>query len=162
MKKDTYQVWKKENELNKKLNRITELKSHGNGNATIAYELGVCENTFVALRKRYKDIEEAYQKGKAKCISTMMECLYQKAIGEHITDEVQHIEQTSTGTKKKIDKYIKQMPRDFTSIKYILLLTGGKEYSDKKYELDIKEKRLEESKDEWSNLDNNGNSNKED
>ena len=104
MRKDNYQVWKKEGTLKSKLKLIKDLASRSCGMGIIASELGIAESTLYALRKKYKDVDTAYEDGRNLLKKSLLEKMYERAMGFTITNEDQIIEQTPTGTKKKIIK----------------------------------------------------------
>ncbi len=56
MRKDNYQVWKKEGTLKSKLKLIKDLASRSCTMGIIASELGIAESTLYALRKTKESI----------------------------------------------------------------------------------------------------------
>ena len=64
MRKDNYQKWKTDVTLEYKLKLIKELASRSCGMGVIASELGMAENSLYALRKKYKDVDIAYEDGR--------------------------------------------------------------------------------------------------
>jgi len=81
--------------------------------------------------------------------------MFERAMGFTITNEDQIIEQTPTGTKKKIIKQTRTILGDMSIARYLLIINFGKEYSEKKYELELSEQKvLEKQKEnEWSPLE---------
>jgi hypothetical protein len=53
------------------------------------------------------------------------------------------IEETKTGTKKRITKFKKQSLPDIAAIKYLLITKFGIDYNEKKAEIELMAKRLE-------------------
>jgi chromosome segregation and condensation protein ScpB len=163
MTKDIYKKWEINNELESKIKKIYELTSKGVSLAKLARYLDISENTLTKLKKNHSDINEAYVSGKVEYESLLVGSLTKRALGFQVTDEDQYIEQTSTGTKKRIVKKIRNILPEPSVARYLLIINFGKEYSERKYELELKEKTLDSKNDEWTNIkDLDGNSNKED
>lgn len=153
MRKDNYQEWKEKNELNSKLETIKKLAGSGVSINVIADKLGISRRTFISLKNKYKVIEEAYETGKETFKGNLIEAMVKRALGFKITDEDQYIEETSRGTRKRIVKHIKEMPPDIAAMKYLLVTHFGRKFSEKKYELELMEKRIEKGIEEWTNAD---------
>ncbi len=64
IRKDNYQKRKTDGTLESKLKLIKELTSRSCGMGVIASELGMAENSLYALRKKYKDVDKAYEDGR--------------------------------------------------------------------------------------------------
>lgn len=64
MRKDIYQIWKAQELVDSKLKLIKELAGRSCGIGVIASELGTAENTLYSLRKKYKDVDRAYEDGR--------------------------------------------------------------------------------------------------
>ena len=60
------------------------------------------------------------------------DAVYQRAIGFEYEETQTVIEETKTGTKKRITKYKKQSLPDIDAIKYLLITKFGIEYNEKK------------------------------
>ena len=114
----------------------------------IATELGIAENTLYSLRKKYKDVDKAYVDGRNLLQKSLLEKMYERAMGLTITNEDQIIEQTPTGTKKKIIKQTRTIIGDMGVARYLLIINFGKEFSEKKYELELSEQKVLENKGE--------------
>lgn len=153
MRKDNYQEWKEKNELTNKLDLIKKLAASGVSENGIADKLGICRRTLISLKSKHKDMNGAYESGKELFKGSLMEAMIKRALGFKITDEDQYIEETSRGTKKRIVKHIKEMPPDIVAIKYLLVTHFGREFSERKYELELMEKRIEKGIEEWTNAD---------
>lgn len=141
MRKDNYQTWKTDGVLQSKLKLIKELASRSCGMGVIASELGMSENTLYSLRKKYKDVEKAYEDGRNMLKKSLLEKMFERAMGFTITNEDQIIEQTPTGTKKKVIKQTRTILGDMGVARYLLIINFGKEYSEKKYELELSEQK---------------------
>jgi len=155
MRKDNYQTWKTDGVLQSKLKLIKELASRSCGMGVIATELGMSENTLYSLRKKYKDVEKAYEDGRNMLKKSLLEKMFERAMGFTITNEDQIIEQTPTGTKKKVIKQTRTILGDMGVARYLLIINFGKEYSEKKYELELSEqKALERQKEnDWKPME---------
>lgn len=142
MRKDIYQTWKSDGLVQSKLKLIKELASRSCGMGVIASELGMSESNLYTLRKRYKDIDQAYEDGRNLLKKSLLEKMFERAMGFTITNEDQIIEQTATGTKKKIIKQTRTILGDMGVARYLLIINFGKEYSEKKYELELTEQKV--------------------
>ncbi len=155
MRKDIYQSWKTEDLVSTKLKLIKDLASRSCGMNIIASELGVSESTFYVLRKKYKDVDKAYVDGRNQLQKSLLEKMYERAMGFTITNEDQIIEQTPTGTKKKIIKQTRTILGDMSVARYLLIINFGKEFSEKKYELELSERKTlnQQNENEWQPLE---------
>ena len=155
MRKDNYQTWKNDGVLQSKLKLIKELASRSCGMGVIATELGISENTLYSLRKKYKDVEKSYEDGRNLLKKSLLEKMFERAMGFTIVNEDQIIEQTPTGTKKKVIKQTRTILGDMGVARYLLIINFGKEYSEKKYELELSEQKvLERQKEnEWKPME---------
>ena len=142
MRKDNYQTWKNDGVLQSKLKLIKELASRSCGMGAIATELGVSENTLYSLRKKYNDVEKFYEDGRNMLKKSLLEKMFERAMGFTIVNEDQIIEQTPTGTKKKVIKQTRTILGDMGVARYLLIINFGKEYSEKKYELELSEQKV--------------------
>lgn len=142
MRKDNYQKWKTDGTLESKLKFIKELAGRSCGMGVIATELGISENTLYSLRKKYKDVEKSYEDGRNLLKKSLLEKMFERAMGFTIVNEDQIIEQTPTGTKKKVIKQTRTILGDMGVARYLLIINFGKEYSEKKYELELSEQKV--------------------
>lgn len=155
MRKDIYQLWKSDGVVSAKLKLIKDLASRSCGMGVIASELSIAENTLYALRKKYKDVDQAYVDGRNLLKKSLLEKMFERAMGLTITNEDQIIEQTPTGTKKKIIKQTRTILADMGVARYLLIINFGKDYSEKKYELELSEQKVIERQEEneWTPLE---------
>ena len=153
MRANTYQEWKKNNELKSKLDLIKQLASIGANVNKIADKLGICRRTFMSMKKKHKDIEEAYEDGMSMLEETAFETIVKLAFGFTYNEEDQHIVETARGTRKQIDKHVRYVKPDLSALKYMMVTKFGRQYSEKKYELELMEKRIEKGMEEWENAD---------
>ena len=155
MRKDIYQRWKADEILESKLKLIKELASRSCGMGVIASELGISESTLYSMRKRYKTVDRAYEDGRNLLKKSLLEKMFERAMGFTITNEDQIIEQTPTGTKKKIIKQTSTILGDMGVARYLLIINFGKDYSEKRYELELSERKAEikENNNKWTPLE---------
>lgn len=155
MRKDIYQTWKADGLIQSKLKLIKDLASRSCGMGVIASELGMSESTLYTLRKRYKDIDQAYEDGRNLLKKSLLEKMFERAMGFTITNEDQIIEQTPTGTKKKIIKQTRTILGDMGVARYLLIINFGIDYSEKKYEIELNEQKLAnaQKENEWKPLE---------
>ena len=155
MRKDIYQTWKIDGLVQTKLKLIKELASRSCGMGVIASQLEISESTLYAIRKKYKDVERAYEDGRNLLKKSLLEKMFERAMGFTITNEDQVIEQTPTGTKKKIIKQTRTILGDMGVCRYLLIINFGKEFSEKKHELELSERKAEikEKDSEWQPLE---------
>lgn len=155
MRKDIYQRWKADGTVQAKLKLIKDLASRSCGMGVIASQLGIAENTLYSMRKKYRSVDQAYLDGRNLLKKSLLEKMYERAMGLTITNEDQIIEQTPTGTKKKIIKQTRTILGDMSVARYLLIINFGKEYSEKKYELELSEQKVIErqKENEWTPLE---------
>ena len=142
MRKDNYQKWKTDGTLESKLKFIKELAVRSCRMGVIVSELGMAENSLYALRRKYKDVDKAYEDGRNLLKKSLLEKMFERAMGFTITNEDQIIEQTPTGTKKKVIKQTRTILGDMGVARYLLIINFGKEYNEKKYELELLEQKV--------------------
>jgi transposase-like protein len=154
VRRDKYQLWQSENIHESKLRLIKELASKGCGMNIIATQLDMCENTLYALRKKHKPVDLALTSGKDELEKNLLTKMYERAMGFTITDEDIFLEQTPTGTQKKVVKKLRHILADSAVLRYLLIIHFGKKYSEKKYELELSEKKQQdkENDNDWSPL----------
>lgn len=151
--KNIYQEWKSKNELKSKLELVKKLAGTGANEDMIAIALDISKRTFQSIKNKHADFKSAYEEGKERFKGMLMEAIVKRAVGFKSTDEDQYIEETARGTKKRIIKHIKEVPPDVSAAKYLLTIHFGREYSDKKLELELAEKKMEKLSEEWINGD---------
>jgi hypothetical protein len=144
--------WKREGVLDKHLRYIEERSSLLDSEYRIAMSLGVSKQTFITLKKKHKEIEDAINKGKEKLKNTVLSAIYKRAIGFEYVGEETGAEQSSGGVKKRLSRKPKYFPPDLESAKYILVVTFGRDFNPKKDELDIIEKKYKDGNEQWLKL----------
>ena len=153
MRKNIYLEWKSKDTLKDKLELIKKLASVGISEESIAESLDISLRTFQKMKSERNDVNLAYENGKNLLKDSMIGNIIKRANGGKTTDEDQYIEETPRGTRKRIIKHTKEHLPDISAAKFILAVYFGKEYSEKKFELDLAEKRLEKQNEEWINGD---------
>ena len=119
----------------------------------IATELGISLKTLQKLKNKHPDFAYAFKKGKSEMKENLIGAIYKKAMG-YDREETQTQAENYAGKKKqKIVKTTKHYPPDLNSAKYLLLINFGRDYSDKKEELELMEKRLESKDEEFFKMD---------
>jgi len=153
MRKNIYLEWKSRGVIKDKLELIKKLASVGISEDSIAESLGIAIRTFQKMKSDRSDVNLAYESGKNLLKDSMIANIIKRANGGKTIDEDQYIEETPRGTRKRIIKHTKEHLPDISAAKFILAIYFGKDYSDKKFELDLAEKRLEKQNEEWINGD---------
>ncbi len=148
---DTYERWKESGHLETKLKAISEMISKRATQKQISQYLGVTEKTLIKLRKVHPKLDNAFQYGDEELKQTLLDAMYQRAVGFDYEETQTIIEETKTGTKKRITKYKKKSLPEIAAIKYLLIIKFGLEYNDKKEEIELMNKRLEKGEELWSN-----------
>ena len=148
---DLYEKWEESGHLNAKLKAISEMVSKRATQRQVAEYLGITEKTIIKLRKVHPKLNEAFQYGDEELKQKLIDAVYQRAIGFEYEETQTVIEETKTGTMKRITKYKKQSLPDITAIKYLLITKFGIEYNEKKAEIELMAKRIENGEEEWVN-----------
>ena len=148
---DTYERWKESGNLETKLKAISEMTSKRATQRQVAEYLGVTEKTIIKLRKVHQRLDDAFQFGDEELKQNLIDAIYQRAIGFEYEETQTVIEETKTGTKKRITKFKKQSLPDITAIKYLLITKFGIEYNEKKAEIELMAKRIENGEEVWMN-----------
>jgi hypothetical protein len=147
---DSFEKWEKQGLLKEKLDLIEKLASKNINQVKIAKALGISEKTLQKLKNRHVDFARAFSKGESDMKDNLISAIYNKAIGFQ-KEETQTLIETYNGrSKKKVVKNKKYYPPDLSSAKYLLITKFGRNYNDKKDELDIMEKRIDERHEEWN------------
>ncbi len=157
---DTYERWEKSGHLESKLKVIAEMTSKRATQKQISEYLGITEKTVIKLRKKHPKLEEAFQYGDEELKKNLEDAMYRRAIGFEYEETQTIIEETKTGTKKRITKFKKQALPDITAIKYLLITKFGIDYNDKKAEIELMAKRIENGEEEWINEHSNEKNNR--
>ena len=148
---DLYEKWEASGHLDDKLKSISGMVSKRSTQRQVAEYLGITEKTIIKLRKVHPKLNNAFQYGDEELKHKLLDAVYRRAIGFEYEETQTVIEETKTGTKKRITKFKKQSLPDIAAIKYLLITKFGIEYNEKKAEIEIMAKRLEQGEEEWVN-----------
>jgi transposase len=148
---DYYEKWERDGILDKRLSEIKELVSKAVPQVEIAKILGMSEKTMYKLKNRYPKMNQAFIFGNDDLKYTLIDTLIKKAVGYEYEETQTTIEETKTGTKKKIVKYKKKAQPDMNAVRYLLIIKFGREYNDKKEEIDAMYERLKNREEKWTN-----------
>lgn len=146
---DIFETWKKNNVLEDKLNLITNLVGKRSTQLMISQQLGISSKTFITLRDKHKEIRDAIAKGEDMLLNNILDAIYKRAVGYETEDEVTTDEIVGDRKKQRIVKTKKVYPPDIDACKYLLMIKFGRDYSPKKFELEILEKKTAESVEFW-------------
>ena len=146
---DSFERWENQGTLKDKLRTIEDLVSKNVIQEKIATVLGISEKTLQKLKNKHVEFARAFAKGELDMKDNLIGAIYKKAMGfEH--EEIQTLIEDQNGrSKKKIVKTKKYYPPDLNSAKYLLVVRFGRSFNDRKDELDLMERRLNEKQDEW-------------
>ncbi len=148
---DYYERWERDGILNKRLKEIQDLVSKGVTQIEISRILGMSEKTLYKLKNRHPKMNQAFVFGNDDLKYTLIDTLIKKATGYEYEETQTTIEETKAGKKKKIVKYKKKAHPDMNAIRYLLIIKFGREFNDKKEEIDAMYERLRAREEKWSN-----------
>lgn len=149
MTKNIYQDWKDKNVLKEKLTLIEKLASNGVSEERIADILGISTRYNKKLKEKNKDFAEAHDRGRGNFKQSRIDNIIKVANGGRYTKKNTYIEETPRGITKRMVEIVEELPPNFGANKYLLTIYFGKEFSDRKFELDLAEKRIEKENEVW-------------
>jgi len=129
---DTYEHWEKSGHLDEKLKAIKEMVAKRATHRQVAEYLGISEKSIIKLRKAHPLLNDAFNYGNEELKKNLEDAIYRRAMGFEYEETQTIIEETKTGTKKRITKFKKQALPDITAIKYLLITKFGIDYNDGK------------------------------
>lgn len=149
-KEDTYQMWERTGVLKSKLDYIKAASATFYTQKDMCHDLGISEQTFIALKDKHPEIQQAISDGEALLLQDLFSALKTKAMGhkEKITSKTMR-KNPIGGTETKVTEDEKYYPPDFEVIKYILIMKFGKDFDPKKFMIEMMEKKNEPE--EWVN-----------
>lgn len=150
---DTYEKWVQQGIHKKKLKDIKDLVAKSVTQKKIAQLLGITEKTLIKLKKNHKEVQQAFIFGNDKLIDDAFGSIYKKAMGFKEPVKTINAEENKNGkgTKKnKVTITEKYFPPDLPSLKYLLIMKGGRQFNEKREELDLARERLRKEE-EWHN-----------
>jgi len=148
---DLYERWEQSGQLESKLSAIKEMISKRAHQKEVAEYLGISEKTLIKLKKVHPKINRAFEYGNEEMKDNIFDALLKRAVGYDYEETQTTLEETKTGTKKKIVKTKKHYPPDISAAKYLLPLHFGVEYSERRFEIEAMNKRLEKGEEVWTN-----------
>jgi DNA-binding XRE family transcriptional regulator len=152
---DTYQQWEVDGILEQKLKTVQELAAKRIIQKEIAECLNITEKTLIKIKKDHPRLNQAFLNGDAELKEKLIDAVFQKAVGFEYEEVQTIIEEVNGVARKKIAKTKKRALPDFNAIKYLLIIKFGRDYNEKKEELDLLQKRLERGEEVWLNADYN-------
>ena len=150
MAQDTYSKWEDEGSLDERIATIKELVSKRITQKEIAKTMGISERVLIKLKKEHPRIKNAFIFGFKELKDRLVNAIYERAIGVTTDRKTTTFEETPNGQKKKITRIEKQHPPDFHSARYLLITTFGKEFNEKKEELELMYKKYADKDEKWS------------
>lgn len=150
-KKDTYEIWILQGEAEKKLKVIIDLVSKQVPQEQIAKTLGITHKTLIKLKNVHSEVLKAFVYGNEDMKDYLIGAMYKKAIGFEQEEVQTFIEENNhnKSVKRKVVKNKKYYPPDYSAIRYLLITKFGREYNEKKDEIDMMEKRIENINEVW-------------
>ena len=148
---DTYQQWEADGVLDERVKCIQDMVARRIIQKDIAKAMNLSENTLIKLKRAHPRLNQAFINGDDELKYKLMDALFQRAIGMEYEEVQTVIEETSAGTKKRLVKTKKRALPDFNAIKYLLIIKFGRQFNERREEIDILEKRLEKGEEIWTN-----------
>lgn len=148
---DTYQQWEADGVLDERIKSIQDMVARRIIQKDIAKAMNLSENTLIKLKRAHPRLNQAFINGDDELKYKLMDALFQRAVGMEYEEIQTIIEETPSGTKKKLVKTKKKALPDFNAIKYLLIIKFGREYNERKEEIDIMLKRIEKGEETWIN-----------
>ena len=149
--KDLYERWEESGVLSDRLSGIQEMASKRVSQKDIATYLGVTEKTLIKLKKTHPKMNRAFQYAVEEMKYKLIDAMYQRAIGFKYDETQTIIEETASGTKKRLVKTKKRALPDTSAIRYLMIIKFGREYNERKDEIEAMYKRLEKGEETWTN-----------
>lgn len=117
----------------------------------IAEAIGLSERTLIKLRKAHVKLNQAFIEGKEVMKVQLIDAMLQRALGFEYEEIQTIIEETKTGTKKRLVKNKRRALPDIGAIKYLLIIHFGLDYNDRKDEIELMRERIEKGDEVWTN-----------
>lgn len=151
---DSFERWENQGLLKNKLKIIEELVAKNVTQEKIAKVIGISEKTLQKLKNKHVEFARAFSKGQLDLKDNLIGAIYKKAMGFEHEDIQTQMEDHNGKPKKKIVKTMKYYPPDLNAAKYLLIIKFGRSFNEKKDELDLMERRIDEKENEWTNEQN--------
>ena len=104
-------------------------------------QLDISSKSFIVLSDKHKDIRYAIAKGEDMILNNILDAIYKRAVGYETEDEVTTYEIVGDKKKQRIVQTKKVYSPDIDAYKYLLMIKFGRDYSPRKLELEILEKK---------------------
>ena len=143
-----YNQWKKKGILDEKVQIVYEFYSKKITTRTIQSNLGISPRTWMKIKKE-PEFKEAIKMGEEELKENLINAIYFRAVGLHLEDSQNQVEESKSGVKKKVNKTRKEALPDWNAARYLLIIKFGRQYNEKKEELDLVRKRLEQGNEQW-------------
>lgn len=143
--------WPKVREL------ITDLSKKGYTQRQICERLNLDEAYFSRLKKKHPEISDAFKDADAFVLDSAFTALYKVAFGHTYVNEDTWLEDKQDGSKpkKKVHRVKRESEPNLNAIIYLLTQRFGRNFSDRREELEIAREKIDANKEEWSNVCNN-------
>ncbi len=151
---DMYEKWDKQGILNKHLKVIKDMIAKRSSQKQVSEYLGITEKTLIKLKKAHPKLDQAFIFGNDELKYNLINAMLKRALGYEYEEIQTVIEENKTGTKKKIVKNVKRALPDYSAIRYLLIIKFGRDYNERREEIDLMKQRLEKNDEVWTN-DNN-------
>ena len=148
---DHYQQWEIDGVLDERIKSIQDMVARRINQTNISKALNISEKTLLKLRRKHPRLNQAILNGDEELKFKLMDALFQRAVGMEYEEVQTIIEETPSGTKKRLVKTKKRALPDFNALRYILIIKFGREYNERKEEIDLMYKRLEKGEEIWTN-----------
>ncbi len=148
---DTFERWEHTGILKEKLLLIETLASKNVTQREIAKRLGISEKTLQKMKNKHVEFARAFALGNHRLKDDLLDAIFKKATGFFEEDVQTFIEEVGGKQKRKVVKNKKYYPPDLNSARYLLIVKFGKEFHDKRLEIEMMEKRLALKDEEWMN-----------
>ncbi len=151
---DSYEKWQRQGVLNKKLKEIKDMVSKNFTQKSIAKVLGMTEKTLIKLKKVHPKLDQAFVYGNDELKHSLVDAILKKALGYEYEETQTTFEETKAGKKKKIVKTKKRVHPDMGAARYLLIIKFGRDFNDKKEEIDALYERIRSKDETWNNANN--------
>jgi DNA-binding XRE family transcriptional regulator len=148
---DYYEKWQRDGLLDKKLKDIHNWINDGITQKEVAKLLGMSEKTMYKLKNRYPKMNQAFVFANDDLKYLLLDTMIKKATGYEYEESQTTIEETKSGTKKRIVKYKKKAQPDMKAIRYLLIIKFGRDFNEKKEEIEALYERIRNKEENWSN-----------
>jgi|GEM_PF-2240838 transcriptional regulator with XRE-family HTH domain len=162
-KLDAFEKWKASTGINswpKVRELLTDLSKKGYTQRQICERLKLSEAYFSRLKKKHPEIEQAFIDADDYVLDAAFTALYKVAFGSTYVTEDTWLEDKQDGSKprKKVHRVKRETEPNLGALVYLLTQRFGRQYSDKREELELARQKMENNKEEWSNgtNDNDG------